>query len=435
MKKTRRTVLAELGLASAAAFAGAAGTVRFSFAQDGNASGKVFLKIFQRGGADGLHMFPPVYDPFYFQHRPGLAIEPPVDSDPNTAIDLGLSYRAMNPNLKPLEDLWNDGRLLVSPATALAVGNRSHFDCQRWIGTGERNNYIDGYLNRYLQTQPGVEDPLRAIVAGKSSLSRELEGAVPVAAVGSAGEFDIENSDYCSGSGCAENRLTELMAEINSHPVDLASVEGRVRDNQKLLLSTIADMQMLDDANVSTNYNNSPLGRGLKLIAQMVKAGLPLEVAALDYTGSWDSHSNQYDPNVADPFMNQDNSWNRRTYEGADQLRVFYDDMGPLMDDVVVLVCTEFGRTVKENGSLGTDHGDSGAWFAFGGPTQGGMGPDVATLADDQLVRERFLPMVVDYRDMVAEIMVRHLGLPESLVGTVFRGHSFTDYGFFTRTA
>ncbi len=439
--KTRRSVLAEMGLASAAAFAGTAGNVRFSFAQDGNASGKVFLKIFQRGGADALHLFPPIGDPLYSNRdredaiRPGLAIDAPLDSDPNSALDLGLTYRAMNPNLAPLMDMWDADRLLVSPSTALAVGNRSHFDCQRWIGTGERDNYIDGYLNRYMQVQDGTDDPLRAIVAGKSSVSRELQGAIGVAAVGTAGEFDIQNNDFCSGSGCMDNRLTAIMNEINSHQVDLSAVEGQVRENQQLLLSTIADMQMLDDSNIDSGYSRAPLGRGLRLVAQMVKANLPLEVAAIDYTGSWDSHSNQYDPDVADPFINQDNSWNRRCYEGAVELLRFYNDMGPLMDNIVVLVCTEFGRTVKENGSRGTDHGDAAAWFAFGGPTQGGMGPDVSSFAEDQLVRGRFQPMVVDYRDMVAEIMVRHLGLAESSVSSVFRGHSFTDHGFFTRTS
>ena len=106
-----------------------------------------------------------------------------------------------------------------------------------------------------------------------------------------------------------------------------------------------------------------------------------------------------------------------------------------LIDDVVIIVGTEFGRTVLENGSRGTDHGHGSTWFAIGGPTVPGVGPDITTLARNQLRNERYIPTVTDYRDVVGEIMVRHMNMPEQLVSTVFPNHSFTNFNLFNRSA
>ena len=108
--------------------------------------------------------------------------------------------------------------------------------------------------------------------------------------------------------------------------------------------------------------------------------------------------------------------------------------MGAMMNDIVLLCGSEFGRTKKQNGSTGTDHGEGGAWFAFGGPTTRAVAPDVSTI-DDTVVDRNWLPTVTNYRNIVGEIMVRHMGMSEQLVSTVFPNHAFENYQLFSASA
>ena len=433
---TRRDFMKSL--TAAAAMAGVAGAPKFSFAQQ--AGGKTFIKVFQRGGADGLHLFPLYGDPFYYNidYRKELAIPGPGGDSTEAAHDLGNGMRGMNPNLALLMNIWDDGRMMLAPATAFPEANRSHFDCQRWIGTGAKNNLIDGYMNRYMQNVGGNDHPLRGVVAGKTSISTEIRGEIPVAAVYNGSDYKLQNSDFCSGSGCADNRLTELMREISSHDVDLSATDLAVRETQLIMLDTIAEVQAAG-VDYTPNaggldYSDSSLGRGLRLCAQLIKAGVPLEVAALDWNIGWDTHSDQI-AKSNNPFTDKSKHYHLAMEEGARDFYVFYQDMGADIDNVVVLCGSEFGRTKKQNGSFGTDHGVGGAWFAFGGPTTSGMvAPDVSTL-DDTVTPNNWLPSVTSYRDIVAEIMIRHMGMEQQLVSTIFPNHNFDDHFLFSRMA
>ena len=444
-KTSRRDFLRGAAM-TAASVVGAVGAPKFSFAQE--AGGKTLIKVFQRGGADGLHLFPRSADTFYHDHRPNIGI--PVrmsEADFNGSIDLGAlggGQRFLNPNLWPLLEIWDSGRMLVAPSTAIEEGNRSHFDCQRWIGTGLQNNVIDGYLNRYLQAVDATDHPIRGAVLGKSSGSTEMRGPISSPVINTASSFNLTNGDFCSGSGCADNRLTDAMREIASHQTDLGAAELAVRQQQIVMLDAIGEIQAAGTNYVADagsleggdqlDYSNSDLGRGLRLVAQLIKAGVPLSVAALDWNIGWDTHSNQI-ADTGNPFSDQGKGYHQGMLRGATDFLTFWRDMADHRDDVVVLVGTEFGRTVIENGSQGTDHGHGGAWFAFGGTTAGGMAPDVESLDRNNLRDTRYMPTAVDYRDLVGEIMVRHMGLPENLLGTVLPNFNVTDRGFFARTA
>lgn len=435
--RTRRNFLQAASLAASAAYLNSLGMARFAFGQ--TPGGKTFVKIFARGGIDGLHLFPLVGDDNYYLVRPNIAVPRPSDTDIDAAIDMGLPMRAMNPNLYPLMELWDAGKLLVSPSTSSPDLNQSHFDSQRWIGTGTRNNLIDGYLNRYLQQRQGVDHPIRGASLGKSDISREMIGSIPTPTINSQSAFDIRNGDFCSGSGCSENRLLERIDENAHHPTDLNAVEGRLKESQILMIETIREVQALGAYVPSASaleispggYSNSSTGRGLQLIAQLLKGGVPLEVAAINFSGPWDSHNDQISRSQSQPITDQTFGYNRTMAQGALDLAVFVRDMGEMMQDVVLLFCTEFGRTVRENGSLGTDHARGAAWMMLGGDVQGGMLGDVAELTDQYLVggSKNHLPTIVDYKDLCGEILVKHLGLDENLVSVVFPGHSWTDHG------
>lgn len=443
---TRRDFMKSL--TSAAAMAGIAGAPKFSFAQEGG--GKTFIKVFMRGGADGLHLFPKYGDEGYRLNRENIHIPPPSGEDSNRSIDLGPAaggMRGMNPNLQLLQEIWQDGNMMIAPATSFNGANRSHFDCQRWIGTGDQNNFIDGYLNRYLQLprgQSATQDPLRGVVAGKGSISTEIRGAVKVPAIVRGSSFTVTNADFCTGGGCTDNLLTEAMRRISSHEVDLSAVEGSVKDNQQVMLDSIDGIARAEAAyqpsaevtRLGLDYSPSDLGRGLKLCAQLIKAGIPLEVAALDWNIGWDTHSNQI-ADTADRFTDQSKSYHSRMVQGASDFLTFYKDMGAEMQNIVVLTGSEFGRTIRENGSTGTDHGQGGAWFAFGGPTVQAVAPDVGSLQQvldtggSNMRGQNWLPTMTSYRDIVGEIMVNHMGVDQNMLGTIFPNHSFTNHGLF----
>lgn len=431
---TRRDFLRTSAMATAASIAGVAGAPKFVFAQE--AGQKTIIKVFLRGGADGLHLFPLVGDPNYYDVRPNIAIEAPLDSDANTALELtgSGSMRAMNPNLAPMMEIWNDNGLTVCPATTIEEGNRSHFDCQRWIGTGERNDIIDGYLNRFLQEIGATDHPLRGATLGKGGTSTEVRGDIPVPVIADNSNFRVVNNDFCSGTDCAENRLTETMHEISSHEVERGGYEGVVREQQLVLLDAIDEVQAAGtDYSPSADglqYSNTTLGRGLRLTAQLLKAGVPLSVASLDWNIGWDTHSNQI-AEGADRFTDQTKRYHSSMVTGATDFLCFWRDMSDLRDDVMLIAGTEFGRTVYENGSFGTDHGQGGAWWAFGGPARSVVANDVMNLADENLLSNRYVPNVVDYRDIIGEIMIRHMGVQEAMLTSLFRTHTFSNNNLF----
>jgi uncharacterized protein (DUF1501 family) len=156
-------------------------------------------------------------------------------------------------------------------------------------------------------------------------------------------------------------------------------------------------------------YPNGRLGISLRQIAQLVKANVGLEVAFTDVPG-WDTHVNEA-PQLT-----------RLLADFGDALAAFYQDLGDRMADVSVVTMSEFGRTARENGNRGTDHGHANVMFAFGGEIRGGkVYGDWPGLADEQLYENRDLNLTTDFRDVLGELVVRHLGNRE--ITAVFPGY------------
>lgn len=404
---------------------------------------KTLVKIFMRGGADSLSMFPMVNDDNYKRIRPNIKIEPP-SANVNSAIALDPKYAkntnniyAMNPNLRSLLPLWEAGKLAISPATHFTEGNQSHFDCQVWVEYAQTNPLGGGVFNRYLQGVAGT-DPLRAIRAGSNNMATSLVGPIVVPAMDDGFGYKLENSDWCSGSGCLDNQLT---ANLKSFGATGNAIERQTRVVNQTMVDTIGTVQGAAQGYLPANgaiyadgrngrpYSN--IGRGLQLVAQLLKKGVPVEVAAIDWDGHWDTHENILGTSVTD----QNASHARSLKRGADNLMAFWNDIGPeLQKSVVVMVGSEFGREAYENGSKGNDHGFGGTWMAFGGPTVGGIFAGLPNVADTTLRIGRHLPLVMNYKDMMAEVMLRHLGVPDSMLPTLFPGHTFTNYQMFTRS-
>jgi len=149
-------------------------------------------------------------------------------------------------------------------------------------------------------------------------------------------------------------------------------------------------------------YPNGDFGRSLRELAQLIKADLGVEIAFVDI-GGWDTHNNEggVDGGELPPRLGQ----------FSQSLSAFYRDLGDRMGDVVLLTMSEFGRTARENGNAGTDHGKANVMFVLGGPVKGGrVHGDWPGLAPEQLNEDRDLALTTDFRDVFAELLVGHLG-------------------------
>ncbi len=385
---------------------------KLGFAQ--TSSGKTIVAVFQRGGCDGVNTVIPYGDPEYPSLRPGIAIAPPNAANPNSAIDLD-GFFGLHPALQPLQTPWDDGNLAVLPAVHYPNATRSHFDGQQHIESAADANDLDGWLNRHLVTLPQPAS-LRA-VGFESSLPHSLRGSEIVSSFRDLGNFNLGLS-----ASDEQDLLTELNRVYSQQPDsskayrDLTTSFGRVLVNDLAVLSGIdTDSYVVENG---ANYPNSTFGRQMRQVAQLIKEGVGLEVAALSI-GGWDTHSGQGGATGRQASRHGDFSAG---------LAALYTDLGPSrQDDVLTVTMTEFGRTALENASGGTDHGHAGAWFVIGGAVNGGVYGAWPGLDVDSMVRGRYLNHSIDFRDVMAEIVANHLGNAD--LATVIPGHTPTPLG------
>jgi uncharacterized protein (DUF1501 family) len=411
MTTTRRVFLkagaaAVVGLGTVPRF-----LVRAAFAAPGTYGNKVLVAIFQRGAADGLNMVVPFAERQYYAVRPTLAIRPPARGSTDTAIDLD-GFFGLHPALAPFKPLYDHGRLAIVHAVGSPDSTRSHFDAQDFMesATPGIKSTPDGWLNRYLKakTREGAS-PFRAVAMG-TRLPRSLMGEASAIAMSSIRDFDVRAGMV----GASTRAGFEAMYEQGVR--DLLHGTGRETFEAVRMLKA-ADPTRYQPAN-GAEYPWGPVGMALQQIAQLIKANIGLEIAFAD-SGGWDTH-------VAQGGV-QGQMANRLT-DFSQAIAALYQDLGERMQDVMIVTMSEFGRTVKENGNRGTDHGHANVMFMLGGPVKGGrvygMWPG---LEAEQLFEGRDLALTTDFRDVFGEVLRRHLGLVE--VGQVFPGHVWQEAG------
>ena len=357
---------------------------------------KVLVTIFQRGAVDGLNMVVPFGDDSYYSLRPTIAIPSPKKA--NGAIDLD-GYFGLNPSMKSFEALWRDKKLAIINAAGSPDNTRSHFDAQDYMesGTPGYKGTKDGWLNRVLQAKPEKDaSPFRA-VAMTQALPRALYGKAPSVAMTNLADFSIKAGIY------SNNMKGGFEAVYEQNVKDTLGETGK---------ETFEAVNYLKQANPSqykpengAAYPASALGRSLAQIAQLIKAGVGLEVAFAEMNG-WDTHSNQSLGN--NPAQGQLANLLR---DFSTSIAAFTTDLGQRMDDVIVLTMSEFGRTARENGTRGTDHGHANAMFVIGNSVKGGkVYGDFRGLKSDKLYEGRDLDVTTDFRDVFAEAAYKHLG-------------------------
>jgi uncharacterized protein (DUF1501 family) len=365
------------------------------------AKGKTLIVLFQRGAADALNVVVPFGDAAYYRSRPQLAIAAPTRAAGDRgAIELD-GFFGLHPSLSQLKPLWDRGMLSPIHAVGSPSATRSHFDAQDYMesGTPDVKGTPDGWLNRYLATkgtcEAGCSSPhdghFRA-VSMTAQMPRILEGDAPTVAMNSIEEFSIRTT----GSD-AEKRLEAL---YRTGSADLVHGSGSEMFEALRILRAANPQQYRPAANVQ--YPRSQFGQRLLQIAQLIKANVGLEVAFAD-VGGWDTHVNQ---GSAQGQLAQ------RLSDFSDSIAALVADLGDRMGDVVILTMSEFGRTVRQNGTGGTDHGHAGSMFVIGGSLKQprkvlGKWPG---LEMEQLHEGRDLKLTTDFRAVFSEVAGRHLG-------------------------
>jgi len=349
---------------------------------------KRLVVIFQRGAADGLNIVVPHAEPAYYAMRPSINIPR------NAVLDLD-GFFGLHPSLAPFQPLWNQRHLAIVHAAGSPDPSRSHFDAQDYMesGTPGVKATDDGWLNRCLHELPtaGDQSAFRAIAMGPS-LPRILSGSERALAVNNVNDFGV--------GGRNGNATANTFEAMYAQSVDsvLHGTGQETFDAVKMLKS--ADPSKYKPA-VGADYPKGRFGDSLKQLAQLIKADLGVQVAFADI-GGWDHHVNE--------GSTQGQIANVLT-EFSQSLAAFWTDLGDLREDTVVVTMSEFGRTARENGNRGTDHGHANVMFVMGGPVKGGrVYGRWPGLDPSQLNEGRDLALTTDFRQVLGEAVYSHLG-------------------------
>jgi uncharacterized protein (DUF1501 family) len=337
-------------------------------------------------------MIVPHGDGEYYRLRRGIAVPQPGKNEGVVDLD---GYFGLHPTMQPLEKFWKSKQLAVIHSSGSPDNTRSHFDAQDYMESGTPGNKgtRDGWLNRAVQGLSTKDaSPFRA-VSMTQALPRALYGRAPSVAMTNLSDFSIKAGLYTSDLKGGFEGIYQQNAN------DTLSETGK---------ETFEAVNFLKQANPAKYkpengavYPPSQLGRSLMQIAQLIKAGVGLEVAFAE-AGGWDTHVNQGGSRGQLANLLRD---------FATAIAAFGTDLGARMDDVILLTMSEFGRTARENGSRGTDHGHGNAMLVLGNSVSGGkVYGDWKGLRSDQLNEGRDLAVTTDFRDVFAEVTLKHLG-------------------------
>jgi uncharacterized protein (DUF1501 family) len=378
---SRRLLLGALG-------AGMLGA-RLSFAQDSRPASPVLVCVFLRGAADGLNMVVPHADPDYYRLRSSIAV--PQPGARRGAIDLDGRF-GLHPRLGPLKAAFDARELAVIHAVGSPHPTRSHFEAQDYMQSAAVGDRLAarGWLASYLSLRPARElSALRAVaISPRAPLA--LRGYREALSAESLRDLGLGTSE------ALEPALAEGFAR-------LYAVDG-ARAAERAALRGLDASKLVKRALRRRTSRGYPRGaRDLADVAKLIKADVGLEVAWVDAYG-WDTHRQQ--------GSTESGELPRRLDRLAQALAAFRADLGQTLERVLVVVMSEFGRTARENGTGGTDHGHGGVMLLLGGGLQGGrvLG-EFPGLAEEHLFERRDVPVTTDFRDVLAEICERHLGV------------------------
>lgn len=363
---------------------------------------KRLVVVFLRGAVDGLNIVVPHQSAEYYEARPTIAI--PYPQQPNGTLDLD-GFFGLHPQLKDLMPLWHRQQLAFVHSSGSPVLERSHFQAQDYLenGTPGIKNTEDGWMNRLLAQLPrdgltqalnvGVTTPY--ILQGKmtiSSLKPGINSAAPIAtdrlpvreAFGQlySGDDPLSKA-YQTGSKARDIVLKELSQEMIMASGGAKNVNAFVDDAAE--------------------------------VAQLMVGNARTQLAFMD-VGGWDSH------------INQNSLLDRLLPSLGEGLATLVKGLEPIFADTVIVVMSEFGRTVRENGNKGTDHGFGNVMWLMGGGVRGGhVYGDWLGLSPSALHKNRDLPVTTDFREILSSILQNHLSVQSDRLNQVFPNYQLAN--------
>jgi uncharacterized protein (DUF1501 family) len=354
------------------------------------ANKKKLVVLFQRGAVDGLNVVVPYQEKNYYAMRPSIAIKQ------NEVIDLD-GFFGLHPQMAAFKPLYDQGHLAIIHAVGSPDPSRSHFDAQDYMESGTPGVKVteDGWLNRALLAGPVEAKPsaFRAVALG-TQVPRTLQGKLPAIALNNLADFSV------GGKGPQTSPISNAFQAMYDQSTD-SVLQGTGQETfEAVKMLKAADPAKYQPA-AGVVYPSTPFGNSLKQIAQLMKANLGVEAAFSDI-GGWDTHQNQ--GGATGQLAN-------RLTEFSNAIAAFWRDMGTDAENVTLVTMSEFGRTARQNGTGGTDHGHANVMFVLGGEVKGGKvygkWPGVA---NEQLNEGRDLAVTTDFRNVLGEAAYKTLG-------------------------
>ena len=367
-------------------------------AQD--AKPRKLVVVMLRGAVDGLSVVAPYGERAYAAERQSIAIGPPGSDDGLLKLD---SLFGLHTALSPLKKHWEGGTLAFVHASGSPDPTRSHFDAQDYLesGTPGRKSTPDGWMNRLLTALPGEPSPTRAINQG-STPPRIFAGPAPVASLG-LGPKAMERRAI--DNPVTQAALARLYANDDALKATLQeTTEGR-SEMARSMAAVEREPGSMDPSADAGAQSARSFAADARRLGQLIRKD-PHTQLAFTSVGGWDTHVNQGGA--------QGQLANKLASLGLG-LDALAGGLGDALKDTVIVVMSEFGRTVRQNGNGGTDHGRGNVMWLLGGPVAGGQvlgewpGLDTAALTDG-----RDLAVRTDFRQVLAAVLQRHLGLNDA---------------------
>jgi len=377
---------------------------------DAQSTKNKLIVVMLRGAVDGLNVVAPVGDANYARLRPTIGLGLPGAA--NGAINLD-GYFGLHPALAPLLPLWEQKKLAFVHASGSPDPTRSHFDAQDYMesATPGRKNTQDGWMNRMVTQLPGASTASRALAIGAT---------MPRILLGPAAAMNLANGAAGTRANVLDRpEMAAVFDQLYAGDSRVARVyaDGKNAHREVMTAAEIHEMQVAD--------NGAPLPNGFPddaaRLAQLMRNDPKIQLAFVAL-GGWDTHASQ--GGVTGQLAG-------RLAPLAQGLAVLAQRLGPLFDDTTIVVMSEFGRTARENGNGGTDHGHGNVMWVLGGGVAGGkvLG-EWAGVGDAALNEGRDLPVTTDFRTVLAQIAEKHLRLKDRQLVQLFPALPQKGLGF-----
>jgi uncharacterized protein (DUF1501 family) len=365
------------------------------------------LVVMLRGAYDGASLLVPWASDFYYRSRPAIAVPRPSSGDTNAAIALDRDW-ALNAAVRDsLHALYADKQAAFIPFSGSDDVSRSHFQAQDLMelgqGAGGALDYSSGYLNRLVEALSGKAS---RGVSFTNNLTPVFKGAIAVPNISLKG----------NPKGRLPPRSVDMIASLyEGTPLSGLATSGM---ETKKMVSEELMAEMAESsrgAGPARAFENQA-----RAIGKLMRDKPAYSIGFVD-VGGWDTHVNQ---------GSVEGALATNLAGLANGLAAFAREMGGRWKSTVVIVMSEFGRTFRENGNRGSDHGHGNTLWVLGGGIAGGRiaGRQVA-LAEASLFQNRDLPVLNDYRSVLAHLFARMYGLGDAALGRVLPGAKAEDYG------